>query len=425
MDVCIVGTGYVGLSTAVGFAGHGHRVTCVDIDPRRVNDINSGRCPIFEPGMDGSMKSSVGKNLLKATLDLKAAMASSEAVFISVPTPCDDDGRMDTRFIDKASKDIAGNFSGYKVIIVKSTVVPGTTENIVKKNLEAAGKELGTDFGLCMNPEFLREGHALEDFLRPDRIVIGSTDKKAGDLVQKLYDGFNAPVLRTDIKTAEMIKYASNGFLATKITFANEIGNICKPLGIDVYKVMEGVGLDSRIGPKFLRAGCGFGGSCFPKDVQALLSKGREAGYEPKLLETVLETNAKQRKLMVHHLKSKMDLKGKRIAVLGLAFNPDTDDVRESAAIDTVQGLLEHGANVIVYDPKAMENFRKVFPGIKYASSSREALNGADACVIATDWEEFKRLEAKDFKEMKNSIVIEGRRTLDRNKVKSFEGVCW
>ncbi len=425
MDICIVGTGYVGLSTAVGFAERGHRVTCVDIDRKRVDDINSGICPIFEPGMEEALKRSISNGLLNARLDLKDALDRSEVLFITVPTPCDDNGKIDTRFIDRASKDIASSLSCYKTIVVKSTVIPGITEAVVRKNMEAAGKKLGVDFGLCMNPEFLREGHALEDFLEPDRIIIGSADRKAGDIVEGLYKNFKSPILRTDIRTAEMIKYASNGFLATKITFANEIGNLCKLLGIDVYKVMEGVGMDKRISPRFLRAGCGFGGSCFPKDVRALLNKGRELGYEPKLLETVLDVNAKQRSRMVHQLKVKMDLKGRRIAVLGLAFNPGTDDVRESAAIDTVQGLIEHGADVVVYDPKAMGNFRRLFPNLTYANSAKDALRDSDACIIATDWDEFKKLDGKDFSGMKGKIVIEGRKTLDRDKVKSFEGVCW
>lgn len=425
MNVCIVGAGYVGLSTAVGFAEHGHRIACIDIDQKRINDINSGICPIFEPGMEEALKRSIGKGLLKATPDLKAAIASSDVIFISVPTPCDENGKMNTRFIDRASKDIASLLDGYKVIVVKSTVLPGATETIVKGNLEATGKIYGRDFGLCMNPEFLREGHALEDFLKPDRIVIGSSDKKAGDVVEKLYNGFSAPILRTGIKTAEMIKYASNSFLATKITFANEMGNICKLLGIDVYKVMEGVGMDRRINPHFLRAGCGFGGSCFVKDVSALLNKGRELGHEPRLLDAVLKVNAEQRKRMVHQLKARTELKGRRIAVLGLAFNPDTDDVRESAAIDTVQGLLEHGASVVVYDPKAMDNFRRLFPNLIYSESAKEALKDADACIIATDWDEFRKLDSKDFSGMKSNIIIEGRRTLDKSKVPHVDGVCW
>ncbi len=425
MDVCIVGTGYVGLSTAVGFAEHGHKVACADIDGKRVDDINSGKCPIFEPGMENALKRSISNGLLKSTLDLNGALKSSEVIFITVPTPCDESGKIDTKFIEKASKDIAACINGYKVIVVKSTVIPGTTDAVVGKNLEAAGKKHGIDFGLCMNPEFLREGHALEDFLKPDRIVIGSADRKAGDVIERLYSGFHAPVLRTDIKTAEMIKYASNSFLATKITFANEVGNICKLLGIDVYEVMKGVGMDKRISPHFLRAGCGFGGSCFPKDVSALLNEGRELGYEPRLLGAVLAVNAEQRRLMVLQLKSRMDIRGKRVAVLGLAFNPDSDDVRESAAIDTVQGLLKHGAEVVVYDPKAMDNFKRLFPDINYASSAKEALRGADACIIATDWDEFKKLEAKDFSEMKSNIVIEGRKTLDKNKIPHAEGVCW
>jgi UDPglucose 6-dehydrogenase len=426
MDVCIVGTGYVGLSTAAGFAEQGHRITCVDIDRKRVDDINSGVCPVFEPGMEPVIRKAVKSGQLRATLDLKEAVASSDVIFISVPTPCNDSGRIDTKFIDKASKDIAAAMDGYKVVVVKSTVVPGTTEGVVGKNLAASGKAEGKDFGLAMNPEFLREGHALEDFLGPDRIVIGSADRKAGDAVAKLYAGFKSPLLRTDIKTAEMIKYASNAFLATKITFANEVGNICKLLGIDVYKVMEGVGLDSRIGPKFLRAGCGYGGSCFPKDVQALAAKAKDAGYEPELLDKVQEVNRRQRRLMAEQLGRKMALKGKRVAMLGLAFNPDTDDVRESAAIDTVDGLLKAGASVVAYDPKAMDNFRKLFPRIAYAESAREALTGADACIIATDWDEFSLLSDADFKLMKGNIIIEGRKTLDPAKVRmKYEGVCW
>ena len=424
MNVCIVGTGYVGLSTATGFAEHGHRIVCVDIDQKRVGDINAGKCPIFEPGMEEILRKAVGDGRLRATLDLKDAIRSSEVVYISVPTPCDDSGRIDTKYIDAASKSIASAMDGYKVVVVKSTVIHGTTEGVVGKNLEAAGKTPGKDFGLCMNPEFLREGHALDDFLKPDRIVVGSADQKAGDTVAKLYANFKAPLLRTDIKTAEMIKYASNAFLATKITFSNEVGNICKKMGMDVYKVMEGVGLDSRIGPKFLRAGAGFGGSCFPKDVQALVAKGSDVGCEPALLKKVLEVNRQQRKLMVRQLASKIDLRGKRVAVLGLAFNPDTDDVRESAAMDTVEGLIKRGAEVVAYDQKAMENFKRFYPTIKYASSAKEALAGADACIIATDWEEFRSLGKEDFKAMRGKIIIEGRKTLDREKAGiRFEGV--
>ncbi|MCD6590544.1 MAG: UDP-glucose/GDP-mannose dehydrogenase family protein [Candidatus Aenigmarchaeota archaeon] len=430
MRISIIGTGYVGLSTGVGFAVKGNEVICVDVIPEKVNMINKGISPIYEPGMNEKLMEVLDKGLIEATSDLKKAVMATHISFISVGTPSREDGSIDLKYIKEVSKQIGEvlrNKEGYHVIVVKSTVVPGTTENVVIKNLEEhSGKKAGEDFGVCMNPEFLREGKALEDFLNPDRIVIGSIDKRSGDVLEELYKNFNAPILRTDLKTAEMIKYASNAFLATKISFANEIGNICKKLGIDVNEVMRGVGMDHRISPYFLNAGAGFGGSCFPKDVKALINKAIEVGYEPKLLEQTIKVNEKQKVKLVEQLKEKIgNLNGKTITVLGLAFKPNSDDIREAPAINIISKLLEKGAKVKAYDPKAVENMRKIFPNVLYADDMKSALKNSDACLIVTDWGEFKQLEDKDFDVMRNKVILEGRKVLDKNKVSNFDGICW
>ena len=281
MNISIIGTGYVGLTTGVGFAVKRNEVSCVDIDEKKVGRINLGDSPIYEPLLDDYLKRVLDQRRFKASTDLKSAVMNSEVSFISVGTPSGKDCKIDLKFIDQVSKDIGDVLKtkdSYHVIVVKSTVVPETTEKVVLKNLEErSGKKAGDDFGVCMNPEFLREGVAMEDFLNPDRVVIGSIDKKSGDVIEKLYENFKAPILRTNLKTAEMIKYAANSLLATKISFTNEVGNICKKIGIDVNEVMKGVGLDHRISDKFLNAGCGYGGSCFPKDVEALIGKGKES----------------------------------------------------------------------------------------------------------------------------------------------------
>ncbi len=277
-----------------------------------------------------------------------------------------------------------------------------------------------------MNPEFLREGSALDDFLNPDRIVIGELDKRSGDALVELYANFNAPIIRTGLKVAEMIKYASNAFLASKISFANEIGNVCKNLGIDVYEVMMGVGLDHRISPHFLRAGIGFGGSCFSKDLKALVNKSKTIGYDPVYLEGALNLNERQPVRIVNLLRKRVGtLRGRDICILGLAFKPNTDDVRDASSIRIVKELLKFGAKIRAYDPKAIDNFRELFPGLLYCKTAREALRGSDACLVLTEWEDFKNLEDKDFSVMKNRVIIEGRKALNPNKVKDFEGVCW
>jgi len=428
MRISVIGSGYVGLITAAGFAENGHTVICVDVLQEKINAINKKKSPIYEKGLDEILKRVVGKNLT-ATTDLRKAVMGTDMTFLCVGTPSNGDGSVDLKYVKKASEDIGRVLKekrGYHVVVVKSTVIPGTTEDVVIPVLERnSGRKVGRDFGVAMNPEFLREGVAIEDFMNPDRIVIGASDKKAGDFVESVYHGFSSPILRTDIKTAEMIKYASNAFLATKISFINEIGNICKKLGIDVYDVAKGIGLDHRISPHFLRAGIGFGGSCFPKDVKALVYKAREIKETPAILNSVLEVNKKQPLKILDIAKKKAGkLKGKRVAVLGLAFKAETDDMRESPAIAIVNELVRKGAKVAAYDPKATENAKAIFGDkIKYARSATEALRGSELALIVTDWIEFKNL---NFKEMKKKVVIDGRKVINElpNDVE-YEGVCW
>ncbi len=429
MKVSIIGTGYVGLSTGVGFAVKGNDVVCVDIDREKVEQINQGVSPIYEPLLEDYLKKVLKDGKFRATTDLKEAIEQTEVSFISVGTPSREDGSIDLKYIEEVSRQIGEVLKGkeYHVVVVKSTVVSETTEKVVIPNLEkSSGKRAGEDFGVCMNPEFLKEGKAMEDFLKPDRVVIGSIDKKSGDVIERLYENFQAPILRTDLKTAEMIKYASNALLATKVSFSNEIGNICKLLGINVNDVMRGVGLDSRISEKFLNAGCGYGGSCFPKDVDALIGKAKDLGYDPKLLREVHDLNLRQRVRLVEQLESRMgDLKDKTVCVLGLAFKPDSDDIREASSVSIISKLLEKGAKVKAYDPKAGGNMQKVFPNVEYAENVKDAIKDSDACLIVTEWEEFRNLEEKDFETMKNRLILEGRRILSRDKVSSFDGICW
>ena len=429
MNISMIGTGYVGLSTGIGFAVKGNDVVCVDIDREKVEKINQGVSPIYEPLLEDYLKKVLKDGKFRATTDLKEAIEQTEVSFISVGTPSKEDGSIDLKYIEEVSRQIGEVLKGkeYHVVVVKSTVVSETTEKVVIPNLEkSSGKKASESFGVCMNPEFLKEGKAMEDFLKPDRVVIGSIDKKSGDVIERLYENFQAPILRTDLKTAEMIKYASNALLAAKVSFSNEIGNICKLLGINVNDVMRGVGLDSRISEKFLRAGCGYGGSCFPKDVDALIRKAKDLGYDPKLLREVHDLNLRQKVRLVEQLESRMgDLKDKTVCVLGLAFKPDSDDIREASSVFIISKLLEKGANVRAYDPKAITNMKKVFPDIEYPENAKEAIKDSDACLIVTEWKEFKNLSEKDFETMKNRIVIEGRKVLDRNKISGFDGICW
>lgn len=416
MKISIIGAGYVGLVTGATFAKLGNEVILVDVVKEKVETINMGKSPIYEKGLDELLKGLVENKKLRATEDLESAILSTDISFVSVGTPSKEDGSIDLSYVFSAVEQIGEVLrkkDGYHLVVIKSTVIPGTTEKAGKTIEKVSGKKEGVDFGIAMNPEFLREGVALEDSLNPDRVVLGVKSKRDEEILKELYSPLNAPVLVVDPSTAEMIKYTSNAFLASKISFANEIANICERFGIDVEDVMKGVGMDHRISPYFLKAGAGFGGSCFPKDVKALISAAEEKGYDPILLKDVIEINDRQPLRMIELAeKYAGELKGKNIALLGLSFKPDTDDIRESRAIPLVKELLKKGANVIAYDPKAMENFKRLFPEIEYAKTAEKALEKADICMIQADWEEFKEI---DYDKYPLKLIVDGRRTLKKD----------
>jgi UDPglucose 6-dehydrogenase len=421
MRISIIGTGYVGLITGICFAELGNEVTCVDVIEEKVLKINKGESPIYEDGLDELLKKNIGKNL-KASTDLEHAVLNSDITFICVGTPDAPDGGIDLKYIKLAAEGVGRAIGkrGYHVIVVKSTVVPGTTDSVVLPIIEKESKkQAGSGFGVCMNPEFLREGRAIDDFMHPDRVVIGALDEKSASALRSLYNGFECKKLETDLRTAEMIKYASNALLATKISFINEIANICELVGTDVVDVARGVGLDARISPQFLQAGAGFGGSCFPKDVKALAEMGRQNGLSPLILDAVLQRNEKQAHHVVDALHQKTEIDGKLIAILGLAFKPGTDDIRESPALKIIPALLERGAKIRACDPIAMENSKVVFgDDIDFADSFEECIWGCDACVILTDWKEFKKSPVEYSELMKGSVIIDGRRILDPKAAK-------
>jgi UDPglucose 6-dehydrogenase len=423
MRICVIGAGYVGLATGVMFGKLGHEVVCADIDPRRVQAVNRGRLPFYEPPLENELRRLVKTGSLKATEDVVGSALKSTLIFICVQTPSLPSGRIDIGPVKAASKAVGKALKrskDYKVVVVKSTVVPSTTDSVVKPILEkSSGKKSSSDFGLCMNPEFLQEGSALKDSMEPSRIVVGSEDRRAGRLLMDLYRPMKAPKISTDIRSAEMVKYASNVFLAAKITYANEIANMCLRFGIDSEPVLRAAGLDPRIGSLFLRPGLGFGGSCLPKDVRALLDSSRRAGYSSRLLSSILAINESQPAEGIRMLEDELgDLRGKRIAVLGLSFKGSVDDIRETRAVPLITGLLARGAQVIAFDPMAMESFIQVMPTISYAASASECLNGADGCVVQSDWPEFRKLGRKEFARMKNPVVVDGRRFLDPDKVR-------
>lgn len=427
MKISVIGTGYVGTVSAACFAELGHEVVCVDIDSSKIEKINAGIPPIYEEGLADLLKKHAGKKL-SGTSDYRSAVMNSDVSFICVGTPSDADGNIDLGIVKAASSSLGEALKDkkdYHVVVVKSTVVPETTEKVILPIIEKHSRKRSGDFGIAMNPEFLREGKAIYDFMHPDKIVVGSMDKRSGDLVASLYNGLNCEVTRTNPRTAEMIKYVNNAFLATKISFSNEIGNICKLLDINTYEVMKAVGKDVRIGPHFLNSGAGYGGSCFPKDVKALIGKANDTGYEPLILESVIKVNEKQPGRMIVLLKKELgDLKGKKIAVLGLAFKNDTDDIRESRSIPVIKELLDNGAQVCAYDPMANEFMSRLFGNIKYYSNASDALRDSDGCLIMTEWDEFKSLD-KEFDLMKNKLIIDGRHMLTARKGIKYVGLCW
>jgi len=420
--ISFFGLGYVGLCTALCFSSKNFTSIGVDIDQEKVRTIKEGSSPIYEPSLHTLLQEFLDRGTFHCSTNPCEAVMESDISFITVGTPSLPDGSIDLAYIRQVARDIGEALkekSSYHLVVVKSTVPPGTTEKTIKPIIEThSGKQCGTDFGLCMNPEFLREGSALHDTLNPDRIVIGEHDKKSGDILETLYRDFYEEkipsIIRTNLPTAELIKYASNAFLAAKISFINTIANICeKTPDVDVTTVAKAMGLDKRISPHFLNAGLGYGGSCFPKDLKALIAYSKKLGYTPELLEAVENVNKTQPYKVVQLCKNFLgSLKNKKIAILGLAFKPNTDDIREARSIPIINKLLKEGANVTAYDPAAMRNAKSIFKNkIEYASSATECIKNADCGILATEWEEFKKLTPEDFiQNMKQPILIDGRR---------------
>nr|MDO8081614.1 UDP-glucose/GDP-mannose dehydrogenase family protein [Candidatus Freyarchaeota archaeon] len=433
--ISVVGLGHVGIVTSVCLAEMGYNVICVDIDKNKVELINEGKSPIFEPEVPELITKALNQNKLVAITDVQRAVTNSEATFITVGTPTIK-GKIDLKAIKSATEMVGKGLADknpYHLVVVKSTVIPGMTERVVIPLIEESSrKSEGTDFGVCVNPEFLRESDAVQDFRNPDRIIIGSNNDKAGDALERIFSDLNSLVIRTDIRTAEMIKYANNAFLATKISFINEIANICKEIGVDANNVAEAIGLDFRIGPYLLRAGLSFGGSCFPKDIQALISASNSVGYNPILLTSVLEVNRKQPLKLIELAKELLgSLNGKNVAVLGLSFKPNTDDMREAPSLTIIPALIEEKANVTVYDPEAIRNAKKIFrKKVKYASNTLDALKGADCMMIVTEWDEFEKLPLAEIKGlMRTPFIVDGRRIINPETVKregfKYKGIGW
>ncbi len=443
MKIAVAGTGYVGLVSGVCLAAKGHDVICVDLDQEKVDKINRGEPPIYEIGLEALLKDNIGKRL-RASTDLREAVIASDLSLIAVGTPFDGSA-IDVSFIRQVAREIGFALrerDEYHMVVVKSTVVPGTTDDVVLPILEReSNKKAGVHFGVGMNPEFLREGDAISDFMNPDRIVVGGNDEKARDMLAAVYAPFEGvEIVRTNPKTAEMIKYAANSLLATLISFSNEIGNLCASIGeIDAQEVMRGVHLDKRFSPimadgtrvspssnTYLEAGCGFGGSCFPKDVKALIAHGKRHGRDMALLDAVVSVNAEQPAKMIELLdKHIANRKGVKVAVLGLAFKPGTDDMRESPAIPVVQTLAEEGAIIQAFDPIAVDEARHTFSGldIHYAPSMAAALDGVEAILLMTRWDEFAGLPALVSSMDSPPVVIDGRRMLAKDSVPRYEGI--
>ncbi|RLM88094.1 UDP-glucose/GDP-mannose dehydrogenase family protein [Halobellus sp. Atlit-38R] len=420
MRISIVGSGYVGTTIAACFAEVGHDVVNVDIDEEIVASLNDGAAPIHEPGLDDLVAAHAGDGL-RATTDY-AAVRDTDVTFLALPTPSEEDGHIDLSIMEAGARSLGAALAekdDHHVVVTKSTVVPTTTEEVIAPILvEESGKTLGDDLDVGMNPEFLREGSAVEDFLSPDKVVLGSETDRAAETLRGVFDPLVAqagdpPVVETGVAEAEMIKYANNGFLAAKISLANDIANICKEYGIDSEEVLSAIGLDHRIGAAFLGAGVGWGGSCFPKDVAAIIAAARDVGYDPAMLEAAVEVNDRQPVRLLDLLGDHVDPDGARVAVLGLAFKPGTDDIRNSRSIPLVDALLEANAEVVGYDPVATENFRERYPEIEYAGSPAEALDGADAALVVTDWPEFADLD-EAFDAMATPVVVDGRRIITR-----------
>ncbi len=429
MHIGIIGTGYVGLVTGACFAEFGVFVTCADKDAEKIRSLRKGIVPFYEPGLEDLVKRNISQGRLRFTTKIADAVDDSLVIFISVGTPPRGDGSADMKYIDNVAKEIARHMDGYKVIVTKSTVPVGTGKRIgqlISNQLKAKSSQLSAlSFDIVSNPEFLREGAAIEDFMRPNRVVIGADSQQAVAILKDLYKPLyliETPFVITNIETAEMIKYASNSFLATKISFINEIANLCEKVGADVNVVAKGMGLDQRIGSKFLHAGPGFGGSCFPKDTKALLRLGEEHGAELSVVKAAVSANDRQRTVMHQKIRHVIGgLKGKTIAVLGLSFKPNTDDLREAPSLYLIERFLKERAIVRAYDPVAMDNAKAVFPRVTFCKDSYDAAKGADALVIVTEWNQFRNLDLGKIKDLlRQPFFFDLRNIYEPEKVKRF-----
>ncbi|MCE4216259.1 UDP-glucose dehydrogenase family protein [Aquirufa antheringensis] len=423
MKIAVVGTGYVGLVTGTCFAETGNQVTCVDINQEKVQQMQAGKIPIYEPGLDDLFQRNTQEGRLHFTTSLKEGIEGAKVIFLALPTPPGADGSADLKYILQVANDLGPILSDYTVIIDKSTVPVGTSDKV----RAAIAKNATVDFDVVSNPEFLREGVAVEDFMKPDRVVIGTQSDRAKDLMSRLYAPLvrqGNPIIFMDERSAELTKYAANAFLATKITFMNEIANLCELVGANVDEVRKGIGTDSRIGKRFLFAGIGYGGSCFPKDVQALAKTSAENDYEFKILDSVMQVNESQKTKLIPHLAKhfKGDLAGKKIAMWGLAFKPYTDDIREAPALYNIDALLELGATVSAYDPEAMGHVKQLMGDkITFTKNPYEALENADALLIVTEWPQFR---TPDFDRMdsllKNKVIFDGRNLYELNQMQEL-----
>jgi UDPglucose 6-dehydrogenase len=433
VNICVIGSGYVGLVTGACFAEFGVQVRCADNDHEKVARLQQGEVPIYEPGLDEIVERNLRQGRLSFTTDTAEAVRHSLVVFIAVPTPPLPDGSTDLSAVEAVAREIGRTMDGYKVLVTKSTVPVGTGDKIrgwVSEELDKTGRVAG--FSVASNPEFLREGAAIGDFMRPDRVVIGTDDEQATAILKDLYRPLyliETPVVITDLRTAELAKYAANAFLATKISFINEVANLCERVGADVHSIARAMGLDRRIGPKFLHAGPGFGGSCFPKDTRSIAHFARYAGEPFEIVEAVVRVNERQRERMIDKIVDALDgeLRDRTIGVLGLSFKPETDDMREAPSVDIIQSLLERGAEVRAYDPQAMPHAAKVLPAVVPCKDAYEACENADALVIITEWNQFRMLDLRRAKELlRQPLIVDLRNIYDPASMRAagFRYVC-
>ncbi|MDG5820191.1 UDP-glucose 6-dehydrogenase AglM [Natronococcus sp. A-GB7] len=428
MHISVIGSGYVGTTVAACFADLGHQVTAIDIDEEIVNTLNEGKAPIDEPGLEDLLERHVGDRL-EATTSYDA-VPESDVTFLAIGTPSNADGSIDLTALEAAAEatgEALADKSERHLVVIKSTVTPMSIGDVLEPAVHRGAND-NKNIEVGMNPEFLREGSAVSDFMHPDKVVYGTRSEWATERLHEVFEplleGHDADIVETDPATASMTKYANNAFLASKISLVNDLGNICKEFGLDAYEVMEAVGLDDRISEQFLRSGVGWGGSCFPKDVDAIIAAAREEGYDPALLEATVEINDRQPERLLELLENHVNLDGSRVAVLGLSFKPQTDDIRNSRAIPVIEALLEQGADVVGYDPVAADNMAEEFPNIDYAESASEALHDADGTLVVTDWDEFAALD-EAFDAMANPVVVDGRRIIQRRDGLTYEGLTW